>query len=213
MITPDWDSLYKKNPAFYVVSDAQQLFNLAQRAAHSEHRMEEQIFSRTSILLFPLALEAVINFVYEYYGVYEKDDLKRIPVKEKWINASLKCLPQVGVLERDGEVVYRRGDRIETFSEDSETFRRYLELKDIRNDIVHLKPDFGLIKLTNVHEHENNLGFYPYTAIPKDISKWEFEHTAIAKLIFDDMIRHLNRFMKGEIEWLLSHPAFIEIIV
>jgi hypothetical protein len=213
IIDPDWDCLYKKNPAFYIINDALELFTLAEKAKNDSNKMHEEVFSRATILLFPVALEAIINVVYEYYDVYGKDELRKISAKEKWLNASTKCLPMVGTLKVKGEIIYKKGDHVETFDENSDVFLKYIELKDIRNDIVHLKPDFVHIKFDNIEDYEDNYGIYPVTKIPKELSAWKFEHASIAKSVFDKMIYHLNTFMKGDIELLLAHPAFVEKIV
>lgn len=212
IIDNDWDCVYKKNPAFYIVNDANQLFELAKKANYNSNEQMECLFTRAAVLLYPVALEALINVVYEYYEVLSTNELKNIPVKKKWLEASIKCLPQVGTLEREGKIIYKNGDKIETFNENSILFKQYIELKDIRNDIVHLKPDFVHIKSENIEDYDNNYPLYHLSKIPKDISSWRVIHAETAKLIYKNMINQSNEYMKGEIDWLISHPAFIEKI-
>jgi len=213
IIDQNWDCLYKKNPAYYILNDTLNLFTLAEEAHKASEIEKEEMFSRTSILMFPIALEAFINIIYEYYEVYDKHELKKISVKNKWLNASRKCLPNVGTLIKDNKVLYKQGMEIDTFDENSPLFLKYLELKEIRNDIVHLKPDFIHIKFENIEKYEASHKIYPLTKIPKEISSWKFKHATIAKSIFDTMIFQLNKFMKGELDYLLKSPAFIEKII
>ena len=191
IIDSEWDCLYKKNPAFYIINDALQLYEFAGEAKNNSNKKHEQVLSRASILLFPVALEAIVNVVYEYYGVYEKKELEKISAKDKWLNASIKCLSNVDVLRNSNGIVYRAGDEIETFDENSEGFMQYIELKNIRNDIVHLKADFIYIKVDNIDEYDDNCGFYPVTKIPKEMSLWNYEHASIAKSIYDKEFKRI----------------------
>lgn len=203
----------KKNPAYYLASDAQHIFALAE-SAKKEHNLEaEGTYARSAILLYPIALEALINMVYVYYEAYDEKALKKIGLKQKWLQAPKVCLPLCGKLKSKGIVRYKPGDPIETIDENSEPFTTYWELKEIRNDIVHLKPCFRYLDSCDVSNFINRPELYPLTKIPKDIYHIRFEHAEIARKIFAQMVDELDRLFMGEISWIISCPIFEEKII
>ncbi|WP_022669062.1 hypothetical protein [Desulfospira joergensenii] len=212
-VSPNSLCEYKRNPAFYIIADAFLFFDSAKEANNKSERIKEHAFSRAAILLFPVALEAIVNVIYQYCRVYNREELKKIPLKEKWLNVSHKCLPKMGTCKKGEKVIYRPGDKIDCFNENLSIFQKYLELKEIRNDVVHLKPNFIQLKVKEIENFETTLDLYPLTKIPRELSNWNFKHAQIAKNIFQNMNEELNTFMKGSIDRILDRPAFIEIVL
>lgn len=72
---------------------------------------------------------------------------ERWSTERKWRRAAEQCLPGHGTIynERD-EVLYRPGDPVDPFDADSELVARFLELRDARNDMVHLQPGFSKVE-------------------------------------------------------------------
>ena len=142
----------KKNPAYYLALDAEHIFSLAKDAKKNQNMEAEEIYSRSAILLYPVALEALINMVYVYYEAYDEKELRKINLKNKWLEAPIVCLPLCGTIKSNGELIYRLGDPIDVIDKNSELFKSYWELREIRNDIVHLKPCFKYINSCDVDD-------------------------------------------------------------
>jgi hypothetical protein len=66
MKLPD-KTFIKKNPAYFLALDAGHVFSLAENAHKNKDVDSERTYSRTAILLYPIALEALINMVYVYF--------------------------------------------------------------------------------------------------------------------------------------------------
>ena len=118
----------KKNPAYYLALDAEHIFSLAEDAEKEKNIEAEGIYSRLVILLYPIALEALINMVYVYYEAYDEKELRKINLKKKWLDAPKVCLPLCGAIESNGEIIYEPGDPIEALDKNSEPFTSYWEL-------------------------------------------------------------------------------------
>jgi hypothetical protein len=172
----------------------------------------EQMFSRQAVLQYLLSLESFINFVYQYY-FRELLDLQKRTLKNKMLNASILCLPRTGGITKNGEVIYQVGDSIETFDENSYPFESFIELKKIRDDIVHSKP---INKEYDIEEYsltEAPKDFYPKTGIPKEIIFWRYEHAKTVSVIHRDMYKSLNHFFKGDLARLFSVQQVVEYVV
>jgi hypothetical protein len=147
------------------------------------------------------------------FEVHDETKLKDLKTKQKWLEAPGLCLPNCGVIEIKGVVVYKPGDPIESLNENEEPFTKYWELRRIRNDIVHLKPCFRYLDNCDVSKFINNREVYSLTNIPKDISLIRFSHAEIARDIFTQMVNELNRLFMGQINQLISVPIFGEKII
>ncbi|MBI9076953.1 MAG: hypothetical protein JEZ02_16210 [Desulfatibacillum sp.] len=200
----------KKNSAYYLALDAEHILSLASDASKNKNVEAESTYSRSAILLYPIVLEALINMVYVYYEAYDEKELRKIDIKKKWLEAPRVCLPLCGTLASNGEVIYEPGDPIDVIDTNSELFKSYWELREIRNDIAHLKPCFKYIDSCDIDDFINKPELYPVTNIPKDISHMRFKHAEIAKNIFLQMVNELDRLFFGGIKWIMSSPLFEE---
>jgi hypothetical protein len=202
----------KENPAYYLVQDANQMLRLATDANRESDIDRECSFSRSAVLLYALAAEAFINMVYEYSQSPATAHLQQMSVRRKWLRASIECLPHQGRIENEeGQIVYKPGDKIETFDPNSKLFLSYIELKKIRDDFVHLKPVFRFVPVEECAAPLREKDVYPHTGIPKSLRLWRGPHAEVAKGIFEQMTGKLNGFMKDTISCLLESPALIEM--
>jgi hypothetical protein len=202
----------KENPAYYLMQDANEMLRSATDANRESDVDRECSFSRLTVLLYALAAEAFINMVYEYSQSPTAAHLQQMSVRRKWLRASIECLPHQGRIENEeGQIVYKPGDKIETFEPNSKLFLSYIELKKIRDDFVHLKPVFRAVPVEEFAAPLHGKDIYPHTGIPKSLSLWRVAHAEIAKGIFHQMVEKLNEFMKGMISRLLESPALIEM--
>lgn len=188
------------------------MLRLAHGANHENDLDLECSFTRSAVLLYALAAEAFINMVFEYSESPATVKLREMSVRRKWLRASIECLPSHGRIEIEGRVVYKPGDHIETFDPKSKLFLSYIELKNIRDDFVHLKPVFRNVLVKELATPLDRKDVYPHTGIPKSLELWRVSHAEIAKGIFEAMIEKLNEFMKGMVLRLLESPAFIEMV-
>lgn len=203
----------KENPATYLVSDAEFVLNSALSADARGDEQAATRLSRVAILLYAVCLEGFINFVYEYSGV-PASAWNGLSFKDKWSQAAHMCLRENGVLHIDDVVVYRPGDKVETFHDQVEPFPSFLELKAFRNSALHLKPPFAMVKEDQVDEHLGREEYYPCSGLPKRLRDCRLEHAQIAQRIYRDMTKELDRQMKGIILGLFESEggAWIESI-
>jgi len=188
----------KENPATYLVSDAEFALQSARAARERNEDEATPRFARMAILLYALSLEAFISFVYEYSEV-QASIWTNLSLKDKWLRAARECLSSLDTLETDDGSVYRRGDPIETFREDGEPFLSFLELKQFRNRVVHLKPPFVYVSPEEVDRHLEREEYYPISGLPKLLQHCRLEHAETAKEIYRAMTQELDRQIKGTI--------------
>jgi hypothetical protein len=191
----------KENPATYLISDAEYALECARSANDRQDDQAATRFSRVAILLFAVSLEGFVNFVYEYSQV-PASIWRNLTLKDKWLKAAPLCLPQNGVLITEAGVVYRPGDPIENFQEESESFVSFLELKSFRDCAVHLKPpfaDFVDVEREEIDAHLSREEYYSISGLPKLLQHCRLEHAETAKRIYQSMTGELDRHMKGEV--------------
>jgi hypothetical protein len=213
MPRPNTDVIIKDNPAHYVTADATAMLAAARRARRKHQPEVEARFARAAILLFGLGLEAFVNFVYIYSGARTNRSLKRLKARDRWLKASLECMPPQGNYWSGSRVVYKPGDPVQTFDPTSSLFRLYLELKRIRDDFAHLTPTFRVVEAHSVRRAIRQVARYPITKIPRDISLWRAHHAVRASQAFSRLVRTLDRFMKGSVRGLLAAPGLVEFII
>jgi hypothetical protein len=162
------------------------------------------------VFLYFAALEGFINFVYAWAEV---DDAgrERWSTERKWRRAAEQCLPHQGTIygEND-EVLYRPSDAIEPFDADTEPLARFVELRDARNDMVHLQPIFTRVEQERIDEHFATTEFYPRTGLPKKLTHFRAQQAETVAALFDAMIERFDVCLKGNIRWLLGAPALYE---
>jgi len=203
----------KENPATYLVSDAEYALECARSAKDREDDEAAARFARVAILMYAVSLEGCINFVYEYHEV-PASAWSNLSFKDKWLKAASLCLPCTGVLETLEGVVYRKGDFIEGFREDTEPFVSFLELKAFRNSAVHLKPPFIDMVREEIDAHLSREEYYPISGLPKLLQHCRVEHAETARRIYQGMTQELDRQMKGTILELFATEgcAWVELI-
>jgi hypothetical protein len=193
----------KENPAAYLMADAELALKNAQDAHVSGDTDREASFARMATLLFFVALEGLINFVYEYSEVPE-NRWRSLSIKEKWLRAAEECLPGHGVItDERGVDLYKPGDPIEGVADDSELFERFVELKTVRDGMVHVQPAFTHVPEDRIDEHLAREEFHPRTHLPKRLASYRCEHAQAAAEIFETMSARLDRCLKG----VLAHVA------
>ena len=188
----------KQNPATHLVSDAVFALECARSANGRKSDEETKRFARISILLYAVSLEAFINFVYRYAEV-PASRWKNLSLRDKWLRAASECLPYIGELETDRGFVYRLGDPIDTFDQESDAFVSFLELKAFRDSTVHLKTAFFMVGHGEIDQHLDREEYYPVTGLPKRLQHTRFEHAEVAAGVYQAMTQELDRQMKGSI--------------
>jgi hypothetical protein len=186
----------KENPATYLVSDATFTLECARVASDSKDDERMTRFARTTILLYAIALEAFINFVYKYSEVPTRR-WRKLSLKDKWLRAVEECLPLQGEVVTEDGVIYRPGDPVDTFREEKEPFASFLELKAFRDSVVHLKPTFANVRRHEINSHLNREEYYPASGLPKRLQFCRVEHAETALGVYRAMTEELDRQMKG----------------
>lgn len=200
----------KENPASNLVEDARNCLEEARAAKQSGNQLYETIWSRTTVLLFSTALEAFINYVYTYCDV-EPKQWTNLSFKNKWLQASAKCLPNMGNIIILDQTVYQEGDPISTFDESKAPFSLFLELKSVRNQLVHLKPSFKIITLSISETQLMEELVYPETGLPKQVNLFNLSHAETAERIYNAMTCELDRQMFGMILKLFDGQPRVEV--
>ncbi len=193
----------KENPATYLVSDAEFALDCARAANERNDDEATTRFARMAILLYAISLEAFISFVYEYSEV-PAPFWTNLSLKDKWLRAAQECLSSLDSLETDDGLVYSRGNPVESFREDGEPFLSFLELKQFRNRLVHLKPPFVSVSPEEVERHLEREEYYPISGLPKLLQHCRVEHAETAREIYRAMTKELDRQMKGTIRSLFD---------
>jgi len=168
LYAPDAKVYVKENPAYYLFNDAEKMIQLSRRAKSRKNPKLENSYARMAILLYAISLEAFINVVYEYSETPKSKALSKMSVKQKWLNAPKDCLPHLGEIQVDDKIIYQPGDSVATFDENSELFQSYLELKKMRNEIVHLKPIFYETDYNSIEKSIFQTEYYKYLKIPQE---------------------------------------------
>jgi hypothetical protein len=136
---------------------------------------------------------------------------ERWSTERKWKRAAEQCLPYQGTIyDENDRVLYRRGDPIEPFDADAELLARFVELRDARNDMVHLQPVFTRVEQERIDDHFAATEYYPKTRLPKKLTHFRAQHAETVAALFDAMIERLDVCLKGNIRWLLGAPALYE---
>lgn len=210
---PRYPVVVKENPATYLVSDAEFALECARAANERNDDEATTRFARMAILLYAISLEAFVSFVYEYSEV-PAPIWTNLSLKDKWLRAAQKCLSHLGNLETDDGLVYRRGDPGRTFQEEGEPFLSFLELKQFRNRLVHLKTPFVSVSPEEVDRHLEREEYYPISGLPKLLQHCRVEHAETAQQIYRAMTQELDRQMKGTIRSLFETEggAWVESI-
>jgi hypothetical protein len=107
-------------------------------------------------------------------------------------------------------VLYRPGEPIDPFDADTELLARFIELRDARNDMVHLQPTFTLVEQERVDEHFATSGYYPKTGLPKKLTYFRAPHAETVAALFTAMVDRLDACLKGGVCDLLQTPALYE---
>lgn len=202
--------LVKENPASNLLEDAKNCLEEARVANQSGDRSREEMWSRITTLLFATALEAFINYVYTYCEVEPKQWMN-LSFKGKWLQASAKCLPNMGKIVTLNQTVYQTGDSISTFDESKAPFSMFLELKSVRNQLVHLKPSFKAITFPSSDKQLTGELVYQETGLPKQVSLFNLSHAETAEHIYNEMTCELDRQMFGTISKLFDGQPRIEV--
>lgn len=139
---PGQGVLLKENPAAYLRADAETALTAARTARQESRTREEESFARSATLLYFIALEGLVNFIYEWAEV-PTDDWRRWSVTKKWRHVTQRCAPCLGAIEDEsGRLHYQAGDPVESPWDDADLFKRFLELRAVRNQVVHSGADF-----------------------------------------------------------------------
>jgi len=200
------------NPAAVLIADAAYQLRRAQAAARRS-LASEPVAARASILLHLLAIEAFINAVWVCAGDREPKDLQRLSARDKWLKASLECLPTQGRIHGPSRVRYRPGDPVRTFREASRLFCTYLELREIRNAVCHLKPETHFVKAEALRRTTSKARRYPLTHIPVAIASWRYEHARRVAFEVSRLVSSLDGFMKGTVGRLAYAPQSVEFLI
>lgn len=201
----------KENPAIFLMTDADFALQCAKDARYCGNGESSSRFARMAILLYAVSLEAFINFVYEYSEVPRRE-WESLSLKDKWLRASKVCLPLHGIVHDEDGIVYQPGDPIETFAENENPFVLFIDLKDFRDRVVHLKPTFTSVLHREVDSHLLRNEFYVTSGLPKRLKMCVVEHAEIAMRISEQMIAELDRQMKGLVLPLFQGEAWVETI-
>jgi hypothetical protein len=212
MPKPDAPVLIKDNPAYYLIDDAGSMLRLSSRAHRRGDAYAEARYARCAVIGFSLGLEAYINFVYLYTDSRTRRSLKNLSARDKWLQASLECMPPQGHFQLGKRVRYRPGDHVRTFSGTSRLFETYMEVKQIRNDMTHMYASVRSTTASALRENLRRRDAYPLTRIPKDIGRWRVFHAKRVEELFWRLLRQLDVFMRGSTRHLLDAPQFVEFI-
>ena len=214
-LVSSWNEVWvKENPATYLVSDAAFALECTRSANERKSEEETKRFARMSILLYAVSLEAFINFVYQYSEV-PSSTWRNLSLRDKWLRAASECLPCQGEHKTEGAIVYRPGDPIETFDQESGAFVSFLELKAFRDRAVHVKPPFVMVGHDEVGQHLDREQYYPVTGLPKRLQHTRFEHAEVAAGVYQAMTQELDRQMKGTVLRMfeIEGGAWVEFVV
>ena len=176
---------YRESEALYERIHAQDPSNPQQFDQHLW--MKEKSASRASFIMGMAGIEAFVNNVIGDFGVRGKEELPRGLLNQKqrkrpieyWrLPDKVYFLPTLCNSELAPPTSY--------FNKTSEPFKLFEELVQIRNRIMHGRPDpfLGLIKLKpdKMHEVNDNFpeNFWPLSKISKDFTSFNFESAKIA---------------------------------
>lgn len=197
----------------HLIADADFAVDMSRAATDRMDEGAASRFARMAVLLYGLSLEGFINFVYEYSRVPD-ERWRDLSFKDKWLNASSECLFHGGILETEKGIVYRPGDAVQRFQDNAEPFLSFLELKAIRNSVVHLKPQFNSVDVESIDAHVRREEYYPFSGLPKFLKDYRVEHAETAKRIYRQMTEELNLQMKGTILYLFETEGgvFVETV-
>jgi hypothetical protein len=212
MPKPDSRVVIKDNPAYYLLDDAQEMLVLANTARAENDSTAEARYSRQAIIGALLGLEAIVNFIYVYSGARSPRKLQKLSARDKWLRASLECLPPQGRIHGSRRVKYQPGDSITTFSATSPLFAEYEELKRMRDDLAHMKPTFRTCHAAEVKRSLRPNAKYHLTRIPKDVGQWRATHAKRVAKICRKLLHELDRFMHGTTRAATAAPQFVEYI-
>ncbi len=202
------------NSFHYLYQDAEYLHSLAKDEKYKD-TFDRVRFSRTSILLYIVSLEALINRVMDNFLLGEKRKFivereAKFSIQDKWLLVPL---------------LYNSEEE-ETFDTSNYPWSHFNELVNARNDFVHPKHDraafykvtgekkvdvIELNEIPNEIPQEYNITetklFYRNTKIPKDPYSLLPEHIDIVKKVVDDTIDKLDELIGGQVmkdNWLTS---------
>jgi hypothetical protein len=187
------------NSFHYLYQDASHLHDLAKNTAG----FEKTQYCRTALLIYIISLEGLINqalneFLPEKIRDYLLARERKLSIEDKWFALPLFSDPQ------------------NPFNIDKSVYpwSHFLELIQIRNDIVHPKhdrPAYYKLKTTsslepldwkdlpsdlNVKEKDM---VYRQTRIPRDPYSIMPEHLDMAKKVVDDTVAALDRLLGGKL--------------
>jgi hypothetical protein len=202
--------LLKENPARCLVEDAERAVEGSRQARDRGDTEAEASFARSALFLYFAALEGSVNFVYAWAEV-DHPAYERWSTERKWRRAAERCLPYQGTIyDEHDRVLYRPGDPIEPVDADTELLARFIELRDARNDMVHLQPIFTNVEQERIDEHFATSDYYPATGLPKKLTHYRAQHAETVAAVFEAMVDRLDVCLKGNMRWLLGPPALYE---
>jgi hypothetical protein len=208
---PGQNVVLKENPAAYLARDAKRALELARAADKSGNDEDEATFSRTAALMYFSALEGLINFVYEWSEV-PHDEWRRWSIRKKWANAAEQCLPHLGIITDESGVDHPPSGPFQSVPDDTHSWRRFLELKEVRNAMAHSEPSFAALPVERVVSHIERDEYYPLTRLPKRLARFRREHAEAAASIYEDMTTRMDVCFRGTVRHLFDAPSVIEYV-
>jgi hypothetical protein len=205
--------LIKENPATYLFADADRAVSVARDARAHEDVEAEASASRAAVFLYFAALEGFINFVYCYSEV-ESTDWEKWPTVKKWLRAPEMCLPGHGTIHHeDGTVLHRRGDPVSPLDDGSDLIARFCELRDVRNAMVHVQPEFALVAEEAVDPHVDRSEYLLLTGLPRRLVNFRAGHAETAATIAHTIVQRLDVCLHGQVAHLVEAVALYEFCV
>lgn len=200
---PNQHVLLKENPSGHIRADADRALALARQARAAGADDEEAAFARIATLLYFVMLEGLINFVYEWSGV-SHSQWRDWSVSRKWLRAAAECRPGIGLMTPL--------DPSEAL-EHTEVYKRFVELKELRNSMVHSQATFTWIPENRVSKHLERQDDYSLTGLPKVLRRFRCEHAETAQGVAAQMIGWLDRCLDGSSAHLYGATSVMEYVV
>jgi len=158
------------------------------------------MFTRSSVLLYVVSLEVLINRVIEDFwpssSSHPKDAVKLWSIPDKWHKVPREIAGK-------------------TFCRGRTPFQYLKALNDLRNDFVHAKSDTFKVIWQYRHDHVNNQKLlspspqqpkYPHIGLFKAPSEWLPQDADTVKRVTEELVARLSEFLSGKITdpWLSS---------
>lgn len=189
--TPNGPNQPLENPIPYLTADAQRALDAARLAERDGRADDEASFSRIAVLLYFTALRSLVNVLYEWTGVPNRD-WRNLTIHHRWTCATDLCLPR---LEEPGEALQFPRDLI---GDDLPLLERFLELRDAVNDMVHDDVPGGVIPVDKDVAPDSHAAIYPRVGLPRRQSHYRRVHAEAAANIYEDMVARLDLCLRGK---------------